>query len=282
VISEGKIPSKISGCRRATAVAAKILREGGSSIDAVQRAVEELEDDALFNAGTGGALDERGELRLDASIMNGATLAAGGVCDLPSFRNPIAIARAVLEDGQHVLYASEGATAFALSRGFVRVDPAMMITDEARDRLREVLDARAGAKAILGGTVGAVAFDRHGHVAAATSTGGRPGKRWGRVGDSPVIGAGTYADDLLGAASGTGEGEGYMKMGTALRTCQLLGTGSPIHAVAENIHLLRARVGAVGALITVNRRGQLALARSTPMVPWAAAWDGGGDPIGGS
>ncbi|MFO0660668.1 MAG: isoaspartyl peptidase/L-asparaginase [Polyangiaceae bacterium] len=281
-VSEGKIPSKIAGCRRATAVAAKILREGGKSIDAVQRAVEELEDDPLFNAGTGGALDERGELRLDASIMNGATLAAGSVCDLPPFRNPIAIARAVLEDGRHVMYASDGADAFARAHGFVRADPQEMITDEARELLKSALETKIERAPVMGGTVGAVAIDRDGHVAAATSTGGRTAKRWGRVGDSPVIGAGTYADDLLGATSGTGEGEGFVRMSASIRTCQWLANASALHAVSQTIHDLKTRVGAVGALITVDRHGRLALARSTQMVSWAAAWDGSGDPIGGS
>lgn len=260
-----------AGCREAARRGAEILAAGGSSIDAAQAAVEILEDDPRFNAGTGASLDESGELRLDAAIMDGSSLALGAVCSLPAFRHPIAVAREVLRDGRHVLYAAEGAALFAERRGLVRADPASMITKAALARLEATRLGQSGNWA--GGTVGAVARDASGHVAAATSTGGLVGKHAGRVGDSPIPGAGTYADDLAGAASGTGEGEGYLRTGVCLRACLWLQEGrEPLDTAEEAIRMLRARVGSSGGIILAAPDGRLALARSTATMGWGACW----------
>jgi beta-aspartyl-peptidase (threonine type) len=259
------------GCREAARRGAEILAAGGAALDAVQAAVEALEDDPRYNAGTGASLDELGELRLDAALMDGSSLAAGAVCSLPPFLHPIAVAREALRDGRHVLYAAEGAALFAERRGLLRADPAAMITEVARARLDATRRGQDGNWA--GGTVGAVARDARGHLAAATSTGGLVGKRSGRVGDSPIPGAGTYADDLAGAASGTGEGEGYLRTGICLRACLWMQDGkAPLAAAEDAIRLLLGRVGAHGGVILVAPDGRLGLARSTATMSWGACW----------
>jgi beta-aspartyl-peptidase (threonine type) len=266
-------PSR-SGCAKAAALAGAILRAGGRALDAVQAAVEALEDDPCFNAGTGGALSEAGTLLLDASIMEGRDLRAGAVCALPPHRHPIAIARAVLEDGRHVLYAGDGAVTFARSAGFVPVDPESMITAKARALLERWLRAREQARE--GNTVGAVARDRHGHVAAATSTGGITGKRPGRVGDSPIIGAGTYADDLSGAASATGAGEGILRVALCTRVVDAMSLErSAEQAAREALANLADRIGTDAGVIVIGRDGSLGWARTTSTMAWAAEWDGG-------
>src|SRR5690606_33541791 len=196
-------PAHAAGCRLAAEAGLAILTGGGTALDAAMRAVEVLEDDPSFNAGTGACLAEDGSLELDASIMDGRDLRFGAVACLPPFKNPIRIARAVLDDGRHTLYAAEGAARFAREHGFSPADPASMITEAARVRLAQVLAGR-GDGGWAGGTVGAVACDASGNVAAATSTGGMVAKRGGRVGDTPLPGAGTFADDLAGACSATG------------------------------------------------------------------------------
>lgn len=264
------------GCRTAAYAAREILAAGGSALDAVQRAVEVLEDDPRFNAGTGASLTAEGRIELDAAIMEGARLRAGGVCALGPFKNPIAVARAVLEDAEHVLYAGSGADAFALRAGFERVDESAMITEAARAKLVGALLAGRPTN-WPGGTVGAVARDVDGVVAAATSTGGIVGKRAGRVGDSPVFGAGTYADEH-GAASATGTGEGILRVALTARAVSAIRAGrSPEEASREAIAYMVERVGATGGLVAIDIRGRLGLARSTTTMSWAAAWDGGED-----
>jgi beta-aspartyl-peptidase (threonine type) len=203
--------------------------------------------------------------------MEGSRLRAGAVGALPPFPNPIAIARAALEDGRHLLYAGEGAARFALEHGFVRSTSEAMTTDWARARW--VAARAANAAEVGGGTVGAVARDARGTVAAATSTGGRVNKRIGRLGDSPVLGAGTYADDDAGACSATGDGEAVMRVCLARGGIDLL--RARIHPEEAARAILRAmilRIGATGAgVILVDRFGQLGLARTTRTMTWAAA-----------
>jgi beta-aspartyl-peptidase (threonine type) len=257
------------GCRRAARAAAEVLRDGGRAIDAVERAVRVLEDDPLFNAGTGACLDEDGHVELDASIMEGSRLRAGAVCALAGFAAPVAIARAALEDGRHVLYAAHGARRFALARGFVEVPEEALVTPAARAALEAV---RAGTRATgwAGGTVGAVARDASGGTAAATSTGGMIAKRAGRVGDSPLIGAGTYADDTEGAVSTTGHGEGMIRLGAARLAALAMGRGSSAEdAVRATIEALRSRVGASGGAIGIDRGGRWGWSRSTATMSWA-------------
>lgn len=263
-----------AGCERAAAAGYRVLAQGGSALDAVVAAVEVLEDDPCFNAGTGACLTREGALELDASLMEGGELRAGAVCVLPAFKNPIAIARAVLEDGEHVLYAADGAAAFARDHGFESVDPARMITESARNKLAQAL-ASGKAASWAGGTVGAVARDRHGCVAAATSTGGTAGKRHGRVGDSPLIGAGTYADNAGGAASATGHGEGILRVAMAHRAVSRMAAGvGPGEASQDAITELARRIGSTAGVILASPDGRLGLARSTNTMTWAAAWEG--------
>jgi beta-aspartyl-peptidase (threonine type) len=263
-------PRRVEGVKLAAAAGAEILREGGSALEAVQRAVVLLEDDPVFNAGTGACLDEEGLITLDASIMEGTSLRAGAVCALPPFRNPVAIARAVLEDGRHVLYAGDGAARFAATHGFEPMTSEAMTTAAAREQWEKARRAAAPSGAL--GTVGAVAIDLQGHVAAATSTGGIAGKRAGRVGDSPVPGAGTYADDEAGAASATGGGEGILRVGLTRGVIEALRRGAPPEqASREAIAHLVSRVAGNGGVIVVDRTGRLAWARGTASMAWAAA-----------
>ncbi len=270
-----RVDSHAEGCRRAVLAASRLLEGGAAALDAVQAAVEVLENDSKFNAGTGASLSATGHLELDAAIMEGAALRAGAVCSLPAHKNPIAIARAVLEDGEHVMYSAEGAVDFAKAAGFEPADEATMVTEAARKKLASAI-AGGKAESWAGGTVGAVARDSDGHVAAATSTGGTSGKRRGRVGDTPIIGAGTFADDGAGAASATGYGEGILRVNlTAFTLAAVRGGETPERAARAAIAMMSARVGATGGLIVVGPDGTLGFARSTTTMSWAASWDGG-------
>ena len=273
-VAPERLPLHVEGCARAARAGAAVLEAGGSALDAVQRAVEVLEADPLFNAGTGACLDEDGRIALDASIMSGADLRAGAVCALPAFEHPVAIARAVLERSKHVLLASDGAVRFALANGFVAADEAAMITSLARERLAAARERRT-VEGWAGGTVGAVARDAAGHVAAATSTGGLVNKARGRVGDSPLLGAGTYADDEAGACSTTGDGEAMMRLCVAKTCAEWMRAQLAPEAVARSVlTLLRDRTAGEGGVILVDRRGRLGLARSTRTMSWAAVVDG--------
>lgn len=263
-----------AGCAQAAAAGAAVLAAGGRALDAVEASVRALEDNRLFNAGTGAALTEDGAVELDAAIMCGATLRAGAVCALPPFRNPIAIARAVLEHGVHVLYAGDGAAVFAEQAGFVRESPESLITEASRAGLARWKATHAPVEPH--GTVGAVARDRSGSVAAATSTGGVTGKRHGRVGDSPILGAGTYADDESGAASATGPGEGILRVTLSAQLCAALRAGVGAEQACQNsLETLLRRVATRAGVIAVGKDGSLGLARSTEWMPWAAAWSDG-------
>jgi beta-aspartyl-peptidase (threonine type) len=271
----------IEGCRAAALAAAQMLAADGSALNAAQRAVEVLEDDPQFNAGTGACLNEDGAVELDASIMEGTLLRAGGVCALPPFQHPIAIARAVLNDGVHVLFAGEGATRFALSRGFARARDEDMVTEAARDRLARV---RAGLVDgnWAGGTVGAVVRDAAGTVVAATSTGGRVNKAAGRVGDSPIIGAGTYADDEAGACSNTGDGEAFLRLCLAKTAIEWMRSGMhPEDAARAAVRFALGRTQGTGGTILIDRFGRLGWARSTHTMTWAAASEGWSEVLGG-
>ncbi len=283
-VAASHVAPHMDGCRAAALAAAEVLRRGGSALDAVERAVLLLEDNPCFNAGTGACLNAEGLLQLDAAIMEGSQLRAGGVCALPPFTHPIAIARAVLEDGRHVLYAEDGARRFALEHGFTPASAEAMTTPFARERwaaarakaggdeddANEVPTANgAGSTA---GTVGAVARDARGTVAAATSTGGQVNKRVGRVGDSPILGAGTYADDEAGACSATGHGEAALRVCLAKGAIELLRSRAhPEKAARAAIRSMGSRVGGSGGVILVDTFGRLGLAYNTKSMVWAAA-----------
>lgn len=259
----------VQGCRGAATVAAAILRAGGTALDAVESAVIALEDDPCFNAGTGACLNSEGAIELDAALMEGRDLRAGAVCALPPFNHPIAIARAVLNDGRHVLYAAEGAARFAREQGFAPSTSEAMTTEAARARWDTF--KRRPAASSGGGTVGAVARDLQGNVAAATSTGGRLGKLPGRVGDSPLLGAGTYADNDGGACSATGLGESIMRICLAKSASDLMRAQlDPEDAARALIRTLGRRGQGTGGAILVDRHGRLGLARNTGGMIWAA------------
>ncbi len=281
----GEIPldqaeRRAKGCLAAAEEGASVLRAGGSALEAVERAVAAMEDDPVFNAGTGACLNEEGLIELDASIMEGTTLRSGGVCALPPFTHPVSIARAVLEEGRHVLYAAEGASRFALRRGFAPSTSEAMTTEAARTAWSGALAARrkaaesssSGGASGASGTVGAVARDAGGALAAATSTGGRLLKATGRVGDSPIPGAGNYADDQAGAASATGAGEAILRLCLSKTAADLLRSGlHPEDAARAAVRLLAERTGGTGGIILVDRLGRLGWARSTRGMSWAAA-----------
>lgn len=260
-----------AGCLRAARAGAEVLAKGGSALDAVCVAVTLLEDNPSFNAGTGACLDETGHLALDAAVMDGPTLRAGAVTCLPAFANPVQIARKLLDVGGPVLLSGEGARAFAERHGFVRANEAAMITEVARARLE---DARMKGESagFAGGTVGAVARDLEGHVAAATSTGGKTNKAFGRVGDSPILGAGTYADDETGAASATGDGEAFMRLVLAqYATSRLPGSDEAARATIDH---LAQRLGAQGGIILVSQDGCASFARNTVTMGYAVVGEG--------
>jgi L-asparaginase / beta-aspartyl-peptidase len=244
-----------------------VLAAGGGAVDAVAAAVCVLEDDPQFNAGRGAVFTYEGTNELDAAIMAGETRDAGAVAGITRTRNPVRLARAVMEAGPHVFLSGEGAEVFARDRGVEAVDPAWFATPERRRQLDELKARPAGwfDAGMKYGTVGAVARDAAGHVAAATSTGGLTGKRWGRIGDSPLIGAGTYADDRAGAVSCTGSGEQFIRVGAAHDICarmRLSGEGpdQAAHAVLAEI----GAIGGVGGVIVVTPAGETALAFTTP------------------
>ena len=252
----------------AAAAGFAILAAGGSSLDAVIAAVERLEDDPLFNAGVGSVLTEDGTVELDASIMSGADLRAGAVACVRGVWHPIALARAVMDEGREVFLVGAPAEAVARRRGLRVVEPDALVTPEARRRWR----ARVGDP--RGETVGAVARDAHGHVAAATSTGGVAGQRVGRVGDSAVIGAGTYADDTIGAGSATGPGEAIIRVGLVRVGLAAIAAGAdPATAAEAALATLATRVGAAAGLILVDAEGRLGAARTTAAMPTASRSD---------
>lgn len=246
---------------------AAILRSGGSSIDAVEAAVRVLEDDPNFNAGRGAALSFDGVAELDAAIMDGRERNAGAVARVTATRNPVGLARAVMDSSRHVFLAGIGADAFSRAMGVEQADPDWFITAERRANLIELKSNNAEAYDIdmKYGTVGAVACDTHGHVAAATSTGGVTGKRWGRIGDSPLIGAGTYADDRAGAVSATGSGEFFIRAGVAHEICaRVRFTGEDIVTAAGVVLSDVKSMGGSGGVIVVSPNGKAGWCFTTP------------------
>jgi beta-aspartyl-peptidase (threonine type) len=252
-----------AGVRKAALAGWQVLSRGGSAVEAVECAVRGLEDDPTFNAGRGACLNRDGEIELDASIMDGRSLAAGGIGAVRRIANPIALARAVMEAGRHILLVGEGARRFAAEAGIEECATENLVVE--RQRARWAALRREKAEAL--GTVGAVARDRAGHLAAATSTGGLPFKAPGRVGDSALIGCGTYADDRLGAASCTGDGEAIIKLVLAKSALDLLQRATePMAAARQAVELLTARTGADAGIILLDSLGRIGYARNTPQM----------------
>jgi beta-aspartyl-peptidase (threonine type) len=265
-LSEEQREQYEAGLAAALDKGAELLAGGGSALDAVSAAVVLLEDDPLFNAGRGATFTFEGKIELDAAIMDGRNRAAGAVAGVTAIRNPISLARAVMEQSPHVFLAGAGAEAFAHERGIETVDPAWFETPERRRQLEEFRERKSGwfDSSVKYGTVGAVARDGEGHVAAATSTGGLTGKRWGRIGDSPVIGAGTYADDRACAVSATGGGEYFMRAGAAKAICdRVLLLGESAQSAAEAVIAEVGDLGGDGGVIVAGVDGSTAFALNT-------------------
>ena len=256
-----------AGLAQALEAGATILSAGGSAVDAVEAAVRVLEDDPHFNSGRGAAFTYEGGIELDAAIMDGRDRSAGAVAGLTVTRNPVSLARAVKEHSPHVLLTGDGAEAFARAQGLDAAESGWFATEERRAQL-EAMKAAGGDAFDVDmkfGTVGAVARDAAGHVAAATSTGGVTGKRWGRVGDSPLIGAGTYADDRGAAISCTGSGEFFIRIGVAHEIAarvRLLGA-SIAEAAAAVMHEVQA-LGGTGGVIVAAADGTATWHFTTP------------------
>lgn len=267
-------PRHVEGCRDAAAAGLEILLAGGTALDAVVAAVVRLEDDPSYNAGRGACLTDEGGIELDASLMVGADLRAGAVAALPPFDHPILVARALMERDRHLMYAGPAAADVARELGFEPVPLERLRTSRAVARLEAFRAGRAPA-GWAGGTVGAVACDAQGRTAAATSTGGTVGKRPGRVGDSPILGAGTWADDETGACSATGIGEAIMRAGLARSACELLRAGrAPREAADEAIATFGRRLGGSGGIILVDTAGRVGVAWNTETMSHAVATPG--------
>ena len=248
----------------------QVLVSGGTGLDAVTRAVTILEDAPFFNAGRGAVFNAEGKNELDASIMDGATLNAGAVAGVRNVRNPVLLARKVMTDSVHVMLIGEGAEAFARQQGIVFEDDAYFHTDYRWEQLQK---ARARESARAGGTpdtwlstVGAVALDSAGNLAAATSTGGMTNKQWGRVGDVPVIGAGTYADNESCAVSATGHGEYFIRATVARDICaRIQYTGVSLQEAADQVVMQKlVEMGGTGGIISLDPAGKVSLTFNTP------------------
>jgi len=236
-------------------------RIGGGALAAAVAAVRYMEDEPLLNAGIGACLNADGEVELDAGVMEGAALRAGGVACLKDVRHPIDLAVAVMQDGRHVLLSGSGASRFARDHGIEMTDPSVFINNRKRQQRLPGAD-----------TVGAVARDSEGRLAVAVSTGGISGKLAGRIGDSPIPGAGIYADDLFGAVCGTGQGEAFMRLGLARLMVVELQHGMEPRAVAQGaVDLLAKTLQAPGGVILIGREGPPHAAFNTPAMPFAMA-----------
>lgn len=259
------------GVVRATRAGWNVVSDGGSALEAVEAAILVLEDDPAFDAGTGSVLCRDGRIEMDAALMDGRDLGVGAVACVREVKNPIRLAREVLKS-EHVLLVGEGAHRFAWERGMTPCDPSVLVVERERRRLSEFLkttrdvDPREpfGHPAAPTGTVGAVAIDRGGNVAAGGSTGGTPGKRPGRIGDTPIPGAGLYADNRMGGAACTGWGEGILRIGLARNAVANLRDAAAQDSAWLAIRELDDRIQGRGGVIVLSRDGSIGYAFNTP------------------
>jgi beta-aspartyl-peptidase (threonine type) len=268
------------GCRAALERGLSVLRGGGSALDAVEAAIRVLEDDGTFDAGRGSFLDEDGEVSLDAGIMDGELLNTGSVAAAVGVPNAISLARAVM-DSPHAVIVGAGARRFAERNGVAVCDPADLVHPRELERWRAAGGGAAKpgwASDLFGDTVGAVARDATGHIAAGTSTGGSPGKPKGRVGDSPFIGAGLYADDEAGASSTTGHGELIIPLVWAKESVDLMRAGTPAPRAATAAVTRLDRLEARGGIILIDTAGRIGVAWNTPAMAFAS-WPAGATEI---
>lgn len=275
-IPDEEVNAHLEGVRRAAEVGWRVLKERDNSLDAVERAVMLMEDDPTFDAGVGSFLNAEGGVDLDAAIMEGSKLKAGAVASVNRVRNPVRLARLIMERTEHVLFVGEGAHKLASSFGLELIDPSELVVERERRRWEEfrargLTPRRAFEK---DSTVGAVALDSKGRFAAALSTGGSPYRMVGRVGDVPLIGAGLYADDSKGAAACSGHGESIIKVVLAKSAVDMLALGlSAMEAARASVSLLE-RVGGRGGIILLDRNGEVGYYYSTPRMAIAYAKEG--------
>jgi L-asparaginase / beta-aspartyl-peptidase len=292
-IPDDMVEAHIRGVTSALVAGWQVLEAGGSALNAVEEAVVVMEDDETFDAGRGSFLNRDGKVQLDALIMDGATLRAGGVGCVERLRNPVRAARKILSESPHVYFVAEGAEKFAAEHGVPLCKNEDLIIPREVERLREyqakMTSSRSHGGPVTGlptgsdlfapeshdptishDTVGAVALDRDGNIAAATSTGGTLNKAPGRLGDSSLIGCGCYADNLSAAASTTGWGEPIMKLVLAKWTADRIAAGNlPEWSAQEAMNHLQQRVSGHGGIIVLNREGHIGIAHNTPRMAWA-------------
>jgi beta-aspartyl-peptidase (threonine type) len=253
------------GLAAALAAGSELLRRGASALDAVEASVRALEEDDCFNAGRGSVLTASGCVELDAAIMDGRERRAGAVSGLRTTRAPISLARRLLDEGPHVFLSGHGADDFARDHGFEQVENSWFEIPERRRQLDELMAAGGFDDEVKYGTVGAVAVDSDGHVAVATSTGGLTAKQWGRVGDTPLIGAGTYADDRSAAVSATGSGEYFIRAVAAHQLAERMRlSGESLQQALDNVLADIRDLGGKGGLIAVAPNGDAAWGFTTP------------------
>jgi len=277
-IPDGMVEAHLRGTRAALAAGWRVLERGGTVLEAVEAAIALMEDDDTFDAGRGSFLTRDGHVQLDALLMDGATLRAGGVGCVERIRNPIRAARKILEESPHVYFVGEGAERFAQEHGIPLCDNRELVIEREVERLKHA-QARAAAgrsHEIFAAsdpshdTVGALALDAGGNLAAGTSTGGTLNKAPGRVGDSSLIGCGCYADNASAAVSCTGWGEPIMKLVLGKWAADRVGEGEPPQQAASRaIELLERRLDAHGGILLLDARGRMGLAHNTPRMAWA-------------
>jgi len=285
-IPDDMVEAHLHGVRNALGAGWRVLERDGAALDAVEEALVIMEDDETFDAGRGSFLNRDGKVQLDAMIMDGATLRAGGVGCVEQVRNPVRAARKILSESPHVYFVGEGAERFAAEHGVELCRNEDLVIPREVERLREYQREAAGGLSTKDGnelfapsshdltishdTVGAVALDRDGNIAAATSTGGTLNKAPGRLGDSSLIGCGCYADNLSAAVSTTGWGEPIMKLVLAKWTADRVSAGNlPEWAAQEAMNYLKQRLNGHGGIIVLNSRGQFGIAHNTPRMAWA-------------
>ncbi len=275
-IPDDLVEAHKKGVRKAALRGWRILEEEGSAMDSVVEAVSIMEDDFTFDAGIGSFLNEEGRVDLDASVMNGDGLKAGAVASVYRVKNPVKLARLVMEKTEHVLLVGEGAHRFAEKMGLEIIDPSELVTEREYLRWKEMKEKGYSPRQafVKDSTVGAVALDSKGRLAVALSTGGTPNKMVGRVGDVPIIGSGLYADNLKGAAASTGHGESIIRVVLAKSAVDMLGLGLSAQAAAESAVDLLKRIDGYGGIITLNRRGNVGYAYNTPRMAVAYVVNG--------
>ena len=276
-IPDHLVAAKKSGVQIAASNAHKALMEGKTALDAVEIAIKHLEDDHVFNAGHGGALNSQGEVELDAIIVDGRSLEFGAVAAVENISNPISLARMVMEKSDHVMLVGKGANLFAQEMKIPSVDPKELIADSSKAELaKQSVYNRVIDDSFMNqrehDTVGAVAVDLHGNMAAGTSTGGITAKRVGRVGDSPLIGCGASCDNEIGGVSCTGHGEAIAKVTLASRVLNTLRSDgySPEEACRKSLEYMKNKVSGYGGVIMISSDGYIAKAFSTKRMAWAS------------